>query len=74
MLFGKIQGIALVVLGAMLLGVQLMLYMSRKDVRNPPPGSSIQQVEHKTNPLPGIIGIVSLVAGVAIFVTVRRQI
>jgi hypothetical protein len=39
MLFGKIQGIALVFLWAMLLGVQLMLYMSRKDVPNHSPGS-----------------------------------
>jgi hypothetical protein len=65
MLFG---GIALVVLGVILLGVQSIVNMRPKEVRNPSPESSIEQIEHKANPMAGIVGIVSLAAGVAVFV------
>jgi uncharacterized membrane protein len=72
MLFGKIQAIALVILGVFLLGVQSIAYMRPKEIRNPAPDSSIEQIEHKTNPIAGIAGIVSLAAGAAIFVLGRR--
>ena len=67
MQFGKIHGVALAVLGAILLGVQAMLYMAPQKVVSCSTESSIPKVEHKTNPVAGILGIVSLIAGVAIF-------
>jgi hypothetical protein len=72
MLFGKIQGIALVILGVILLGVQSIVYMRPKEIRNPSPDSSIEHIEHKTNQIAGILGIVSLAAGIAIFVLALR--
>jgi len=72
MQFGKIHGVALVVLGAILLGIQAMLYMTPQKVVSDPIESSIPKVEHKSNPLAGIFGVLSLIAGVAIFSTRRR--
>jgi len=72
MQFGKIHGVALAVLGAILLGIQAMLYMTPKEVVSGPTESSIPQVEHKTIPVAGILGIVALIAGIAIFATGRR--
>jgi hypothetical protein len=72
MQFGKIHGIALAVLGVILLGFQGMLYMPTGKVPTGVTGSSSPMAEHKTNPVAGILGIASLLAGVAIFAT-RRQ-
>jgi hypothetical protein len=72
MQFGKIHGVALAVLGAILLGFQAMLYMTPKQVVSGPTESPIPKVEHKTNPVVGILGMASLIAGVAIFATGRR--
>ena len=71
MQFGKIHGIALAVLGAILLGAQVMFYVTPTKVVSGPAESSTPKVEHKTNPVAGILGVVSLIAGVAIFVTGR---
>ena len=72
MQFGKIHGVALAVLGAILLGIQAMLYMTPQKVVSGPAESSTTKVEHKANPVAGILGMVSLVAGAAIFATARR--
>jgi hypothetical protein len=72
MQFGRIHGVALAVLGAILLSIQAMLYMAPNQVVSGPTESSIPKIEPKTNPVTGILGIVSLVAGVAIFATGRR--
>jgi hypothetical protein len=72
MQFGRFHGIALAVLGVILLGIQAMLYMTPKEVVAGATESSTPKVEHKTNLVPGILGIASLAAGVAIFVTKRR--
>ena len=72
MQLGKIHGFALIVLGAMLLGLQTMLYMTTKQVVTGPPGFSTTKLERETYPVPGILGIASLMAGVAILARRRR--
>jgi hypothetical protein len=49
-----------------------MLYMTPRQVVPGPTESSIPKVEHKTNPVTGILGLISLIAGAAIFATGRR--
>lgn len=65
MQFGKIHGVALAVLGAILLGFQAMLYMTPKQVVSGPAESAIPKVV-------GILGMASLIAGAAVFATGRR--
>jgi hypothetical protein len=72
MQFGKIHGVALVVLGVVLLCIQAMLYLTPREVSSGAIETSITKAEHKTNPLAGIFGAISLVAGIAIFSTARR--
>jgi hypothetical protein len=49
-----------------------MLYMTTKQVVTGPPGFSTTKLEHETYPVPGILGIASLLAGVVI-VAMRRR-
>ena len=56
MQFGRMHGIALAVLGFILLGIQGMLYMPTGKVPAGATGSSSPAVEHKTNPVVGILG------------------
>jgi hypothetical protein len=72
MQFGKIHGIALALLGVILLGIQGVLYMPTGKVPIAATGSSLPAAEHKTNPVAGILGIAFLFAGAAIFFTRRR--
>ena len=72
MQLGKIDGFALIVLGLMLSGLQTMVYMTTKQVVTGPPGFSTTKLEHETYPVPGILGITSLMAGAAILTTRRR--
>jgi hypothetical protein len=72
MQFGKFHGVASAILGTILLGVQAMLYMTPREVVRGPTESSIPKTEQKTNPLIGILGTVSLIAGIAIFARGRR--
>ena len=72
MQFGRFHGVALITLGVMLLGLQTMLYMTTKQVVTGPPGFSTTKLEHETYPVPGILGIASLMASVAIRATLRR--
>jgi hypothetical protein len=69
---GKIHGFALIALGVILFGLQAMLYMTPKQVVTGSPESPTTKVGHETYPAPGILGSVSLTAGVAILVTRRR--
>jgi hypothetical protein len=66
MQLGKIHGFALIVLGVMLLGLQAMVYMTPKQVVTGPPEFSTTKAEHETYPVPGILGLVFLTAGIAI--------
>jgi hypothetical protein len=72
MQLGKTDGFALIVLGLMLFGLQTMVYMTPKQLVTGPHGLSTTKVEHETYPMPGILGIASLMAGVAILATRRR--
>jgi hypothetical protein len=72
MQFGRFHGIALITLGVMLLGLQTMLYMTTKQVVTGPPEFLTTKLEHETYPVPGILGIASLMASVAIRATLRR--
>ncbi|HWZ97246.1 MAG TPA: hypothetical protein VN025_05740 [Candidatus Dormibacteraeota bacterium] len=73
MQFGRIHGIALAILGALLLAFQTMLFFTTP--QRVIPGateSSTPKVERKTNPVPGILGVAPLAVGMVIFVTRRR--
>jgi len=70
MQFGRISGIALMILGALLLAFQATAFLSSSSV-NPTPAT--QEQPHKTTPLPAIVGAVSLILGVALFATARRR-
>ena len=69
---GKIHGFAVIALAVMLFGLQVMLYMTPKQIVTGPPESPTTKVEHETYPAPGILGSMCLTAGVVILVTRRR--
>jgi nitrate reductase gamma subunit len=72
MQFGKIHGLALATLGIILLGLQVMFFMTPNNVTRGATESSMPKVERKTIPVAGIFGLLSLVAGAGIFVTRRN--
>jgi hypothetical protein len=72
MQFGKIQGIALAVLGIVLLGIQLGYYMMPTNVVSGPTAVS-QTAHHSVSPLFGIVGLISLLVGVAVLATANRR-
>lgn len=72
MQLGKIDGFALIVLGLMLFGLQTMVYMTPKQLVTGPPRFSTPKREHETYPMPGILGIVSSMAGATILA--RRRV
>jgi hypothetical protein len=71
MQFGKIQGIALMVLGIILLGIQAMLAVP-KTPSSASTEAAPKTVETKTSIVPGIVGTISLVGGIVVFATARR--
>jgi hypothetical protein len=78
MQFGRIHGIALIVLGIILIGVQLnfMMASTNKNEVAPAAPSTVSEPPRDTHPfsaLPGILGIGSLLAGVLVFATARRR-
>jgi hypothetical protein len=72
MQFGKVQGIALMALGFLLIGIQAMVLMSPRNDVGRTEGST-KTVESKISMVPGIVGGVSLIAGYWIFFTARRS-
>lgn len=71
MQFGRIQGIALMVLGFLLVGIQAIVLMApRKDVARTE--GSTKTVESKISLVPGIVGGIALIAGYWIFFSARR--
>jgi len=72
MQFGRIHGIALAILGIVLLGIQTMYYMMPAHVISGPTRVS-QTAHHTVNPLFGIFGLLSLLVGVAIIATANRR-
>jgi hypothetical protein len=72
MQFGKIHGIALAILGIVLLGIQTVYYMMPTNVISGPTAVS-QTAHHAVNPLIGVVGLISLTAGVVIAATAQRR-
>ena len=77
MQFGRIHGIALIILGMILIGVQLDFALaSRENVppRGQPSGVTAQpRDEHRFGLLVGIVGTASLIAGIVVFASARRK-
>jgi hypothetical protein len=79
MQFGRIHGIALIVLGLLLIGVQIdFAFAGRSEVQTSsqpsPTTTAIQQPRpNRLGPLAGILGAASLLGGAAIFATARRR-
>jgi hypothetical protein len=71
MQFGRIHALALAILGFILFGVQATIFFSNR-VATLNTNASPQVATHKTNPVPGILGSLSLIAAATIFVTRRR--
>ena len=72
MQFGKIHGIALAILGIVLLGIQTVYYMMPTNAISGPTAVS-RTAHHAVNPIFGIIGVISLVVGAAIIATASRR-
>lgn len=72
MQFGKIQDIALALLGIVLLGIQLAYYMMPTNVVSGPTAVS-QIAHHSVSPLFGVAGLISLLVGVAVLATANRR-
>jgi hypothetical protein len=71
MQFGKFHGWAFIALGALLILVQVFLsFRPRQDVISS--GETVAVV-HKNTLLPGILGGVSLILGVGLFVSNRNK-
>lgn len=72
MQFGEVHRLALAILGVVLLGLQAFFYMAPNKVISGTTEAATPKVEHRTNPAAGILGVISLIAGVGIFVTRRK--
>lgn len=72
MQFGKIHGIALTILGIILLGIQTVYYVMPTHSISGPTAAS-RTVPHVVNPLFGIVGLLSILVGVAIVLTANRR-
>jgi len=72
MQFGRISGIALIVLGIVLCSLQAVLLVTPKKDRQAPE-TTTTAAEHRPSSLPGLVGAGSLIAGIAILATGRRR-
>jgi hypothetical protein len=70
--FGKISGLALIVLGILLCGLQGVQYITPQTDRVPDQQSTTRP-QHKTSSLPGIIGAGSLIVGIVLLMTARHK-
>ena len=70
MQFGKFHGWAFIALGALLILVQLALVFSPKQQVGTP---EAPVVTHRTTAIPGIVGGLSLVFGIGLYVTNRNR-
>jgi len=71
MQFGRISGLALVVLGIILCGLQAVLIVAPK--KDSQAAEVTAKSQHRATPLPGIVGVGSLITGIALFATARRK-
>lgn len=72
MQFGKFHGIALMLLGVVVLAIQLSFVALAKNER-PATEVTAQMKEHRINLWPSVLGAVFLVAGFGVFITARRK-
>jgi hypothetical protein len=70
--FGRLHSVAVMVLGIILLGIQAVISMTPKSAKIPAETSPTVS-EHRTTWFPGIVGTVSLLAGIGLFVTASRR-
>jgi hypothetical protein len=68
---GTLLGLALVVLGIIALAYQGISYTTHKKVVDIGPIEATRE-EHKTIPLPPILGVIALVGGIVILVRDRK--
>jgi uncharacterized membrane protein YfcA len=74
MQFGKFHGWAFVALSFLLLLVQLGLYFAPKqDVASSPERNPAPAVVHQTTLLPGVVGVLSLILGVGLYISNRHK-
>jgi hypothetical protein len=75
MQFGRLYGTSLIILGIILCFLQFTRYMAPNKDAGPTQSESrtATNTEHRTSPLPAIVGVGSLLAGIALFVTARRK-
>jgi hypothetical protein len=69
----KTPGLGLIVLGTLLLGAQLVLYLGYGSVSQPNNAETHIEPVRRTTSLPGIFGATSLVAGLALSARDRRE-
>jgi hypothetical protein len=63
----KTSGLGLITLGILLLGAQLVLYLGVKNTYPPPTqGETHIGPPHRVSPLPGVLGGIALIAGLAL--------
>jgi len=67
----RIAGIVLIVIGIVALAYQGITYTTHKKVLDIGPIQATKE-EHKTIPIPPIIGVLALIGGVVILATDRR--
>ena len=70
MQFGRTFGLALIVLGVLLFGLQALLVVTPRNNNQGTEGTT--NAERRMNPLPGIVGAGSLIIGIALFAKARR--
>ena len=71
MQFGRICGLALVVLGIILCGLQAVLIIEPK--KESQATEVTANAQSRTIPLPGIVGAGSLITGIVLLATARRR-
>jgi uncharacterized membrane protein YfcA len=74
MQFGKFHGWAFIALGLLLILVQLGLYFAPKqDAVTSPERNPAPAPVHKTTVLPGVVGVLSLILGVGLYINNRHK-
>jgi hypothetical protein len=71
MQFGRISGLALIVLGIILCALQAVLIVAYKGRSQATEVTA--NAQRRATPLPGIVGAGSLITGIALLATARRR-
>jgi hypothetical protein len=73
MQFGKFHGWVFIALGALLLLVQLGLYLAPQQDADKSPENPAPAAFHKTTPVPGVLGGLSLILGIGLYINNRHK-